>query len=145
MEGFEGPNCNKPYCLEQLCQHEGNCDLTGVVSQIRHITSHKVVLLLVRIKKNNYNFMMVYRIVGSFTDLVPLSVDGEEVVPKHWYLSTSLRGITSQKSAVLLINMRSWIKKCSLLMWHMLETVTAVDSDMLCNILKLLTRRQKAH
>jgi len=34
MEGFEGPNCNKPYCQEQPCQNEGSCDLTGVVSQM---------------------------------------------------------------------------------------------------------------
>jgi len=33
-------------------------------------------------------------------------------------------------------------KKCSFLMWHILEAVTAVDSDILCNILKLLTARQ---
>jgi hypothetical protein len=51
MEGFEGPNCNKPYCLEQLCHNGGSCDLTRAVSQMRHLPNHKVTVLLVSIKK----------------------------------------------------------------------------------------------
>ena len=47
MEGFEGPNCNKPYCQEQPCQNEGTCDLTGVVSQMGHLASHRVVVSLI--------------------------------------------------------------------------------------------------
>jgi protein crumbs len=35
MEGFEGPNCNKPYCQEQPCQNEGTCDLTRVTPVCR--------------------------------------------------------------------------------------------------------------
>ena len=51
VEGFEGPNCNKPYCQEQPCQNEGTCDLTGVVSQMGHLASNRVVVQLVRVKK----------------------------------------------------------------------------------------------
>ncbi|PNF36740.1 Protein crumbs [Cryptotermes secundus] len=35
MEGFVGPVCNKPYCMEQPCQHGGTCDLTGVAPLCR--------------------------------------------------------------------------------------------------------------
>ncbi|PSN38075.1 hypothetical protein C0J52_00824 [Blattella germanica] len=30
MEGFEGPNCNKPYCHVQPCQNGGTCNILGV-------------------------------------------------------------------------------------------------------------------
>jgi hypothetical protein len=64
MEGFEGPYCNKPYCLEQPCQKEGSCDLRGGVSQMGHLASHRVVVLLVRVKMC-YNCMTVCSIIDS--------------------------------------------------------------------------------
>jgi len=82
MEGFEGPNCNKPYCQEQPCQHEGTCDLTGVVSQMGHLASHGVVVHLVRVRKC-YNCMTLCSIIDSYTNIVPLSVDGGRVPPKN--------------------------------------------------------------
>jgi hypothetical protein len=53
MEGFEGPNCNKPYCLEQPCQHEGTCDVTGLVSKMRHKVVSFFTWLSVRITKHS--------------------------------------------------------------------------------------------
>ena len=64
MEGFEGPNCNKPYCQEQPCQNEGTCDLTGVVGQMGHLASHRVVVQLVRVTKC-YNCMTLCSIIDS--------------------------------------------------------------------------------
>jgi len=82
MEGFEGPNCNKPYCQEQPCQNEGTCDLTGVVSQMGHLASHRVVVQLVRVKKCCI-CMTLCSNVDSQTNVVPLSVDGGRVPPKN--------------------------------------------------------------
>jgi hypothetical protein len=64
VEGFEGPNCNKPYCQERPCQNEGTCDLTGVVSKMGCSASHRVVVQLVRVKKC-YKCVTLYSIIDS--------------------------------------------------------------------------------